>query len=396
MSNTGISNATYVSSISNASVGGASATDIMSYVETLLVQEYDSQMKDMATSIKLNNRIKEAVRNYKTKINELLNKTQKDGKVELSQSEYDILNYQPDFRWDSEMYNGTGGVRDYAASDTDIAAITNQHYVDADFSGPNLIAANQTASWEGDPHFYDADGTGKNHDWDFQGIAGNTYNYINDTNFLMDATHVASENGTVVGSASITLNGPNSDSTIAFDAKGIPTIDGTSMEAGKTYDTADGGSAIYSNDSKTLTVKTSEGYTVTLANRGGNYLDGAVQSGPGGVASDGRNPTGVLGSQFDADSDINNTDKQDNTKFDVTGQTTQANTTDKTYKVEVDRIKSVIDGFQAKLDTLNGSTEMAQTDLSTLTSQRKLAFETLSSMISKVADASSSIVRNIK
>ncbi len=392
-SNTGISNATYMSSISNSAAGGGNATDIMSYVETLLVQEYDSQMKDIGNTLKINNRIKEAIRNHKAKINELLNKGQKDGKVDLNTSELNLLNSKPDFRWDSEMYAGQGGVRDYAASS---ATITNQHYADASFNGASLIAANQMASWEGDPHFYDADGTGKESDWNFQGMAGDTFNYINDTNLSMDATHVAYSNGTVVGSASITLNGPNSDSKIVFDAKGIPTIDGTAMEAGKTYDTADGGSAIYDNGSKTLTVKTAEGYIVTLANRGGKYLDGCVQSGPGGVAKDGRMPTGILGSTFDEDDAVNTENNNKDDQYDVTGKNTQANSPDKTQSVEVDRIKGVIDGFQSKLDSLNGSSEMAQTDLSTLTSQRKLAFETLSSMISKVADASSEVVRNIK
>ncbi len=396
MTTSGISNATYVSSLTNTTVP-ASSTDLMAYVELLLVQDYDQQMKDMANSIKINNRLKQSYREHKIAVNNLLNKEQDDGKVELTAEEYNLLNNQPDYRWDTSLNEGAGGVADYSTSSEEIASISNTNYIDVDYNGGEVVAANESAEFHGDPHFNDADSAavGMDHtDWDFQGKAGETYLYLQDSNLSMTATHEAYGDGgaTVVGSVNITLNGPNGDSEIIFDAEGLPTLNGETMTTGVTYETADGGSATYSGDK--LTVTTAEGYTITLFDQG-SHFNGQVTTSGKGVLSDGIAPTGVLGAQFDADTNIDS--GTDNEQFNVTGQTgATAGDARQTYKVEVDRIKSEIERLQMKLDGLNSETELSQTELSTLTSQRKLAFETLSTMLSKVYEGASTVVRNIK
>lgn len=393
MSTETISNATFISSITNTTVP-SSCTDLMAYVEMLLVQEYDAQMKDMAEDIKINNRLKQAYREHKINVNNFLTYEQNDdGEVKLTAEEYELLNSQPDYRWDSELNDGQGGVIDYESTSEDIAATSNASYVDVTYDGDEVVAANESAEVHGDPHFNDADSAtvGMNHtDWDFQGEVGHTYNYLQDSNLLMTATHEAwGDSATVVGTMNITLNGPTEDSVIVFDASSVPTLDGETMAIGTTYETADGGTASYNGTD--LTVTTEEGYTILLTDEG-DYLNGQVKTGLGGVMKDGRLPTGIIGSQFDADTDAS---QVDGTQFDVTDQVTTTDT-EQIYEVDVATIDSELERLQMKLDGLNSSTELAQTELSTLTSQRKLAFETLSTMISKVFEGASTVVRNIK
>lgn len=400
----GIAKGQIISSFNHLPIG-SSPTDLMAYVETLLIQDYDDQMRDIANSIKINNRLKQAYREHKIKVNDLLGKEQKDGEVELNPSELNLLNSKPDFLYDESMNDGAGGVKDYNTGTEDVFAISNQDYIEEGFDNDETpIAANETAGWWGDPHFFDADGVNKGEgatDWDFQGIAGETYNMISDTNFRMDATFQASggQGKTVVGSTAITINGPTGDSHIVFDAKTAPTFNGETMVVGQSYETEDGKAAIY--DGSILSVKTAEGYLVKIEDKG-NYLNGSVTSDGNGVSSDDYDPTGLLGQTFDADTNVSfigmgqqNIEQSNSAQFKNNAAVGNGNG-EQLKKVKIDTIKSEMERLQMKLDGLNSETELAQVDLSTITSQRKLAFETMSTMISKVFEAASTVVRNIK
>ncbi|MDO8518801.1 MAG: hypothetical protein Q7T11_01400 [Deltaproteobacteria bacterium] len=395
MNSNSINGAGYASGAMAMSGLGNSPVDLMAYVETLLIQDYNDQMREMAFDIKQKTRIKQAYREHKIKVNNLLSKEQNDGKVNLTAEEYALLNGQPDYRWDESMNDGAGGVRDYNPANTDISSISNSQYVEAHYNGTNVVAPNQTATWHGDPHFNDADSAQvgmDHHDWDFQGVAGQTYTYLQDSNLNMTATHAAyGDNGaTVVGSVNIQLLGPNGNSEIAYNANGTPTLDGKPMTAGQSYTLSDGGRASF--DGSALTVTSREGYTIILHDEG-SYLNGEVKTGPRGVESDGISPTGVIGAQFDADNQI--TAVQGNgSQYLAPGGQQPAETGN--HKVSIDQVKSELERLQMRLDGCNSETEMAQTELSTVTSQRKLAFETMSTMLSKVYEASSAVVRNIK
>lgn len=388
MTNQGITGVNVFSSVTNLPIG-EDPIAIITYAETLLLKDYNDQLKDHAQGIKISTSLKAAYRNHKMKINDILNKEQKDGKIKLTAAEYNLLNSRPDFRYDPDLYGeGMGGVRDYSNDRTDIFAITNNGYAEVNFDNEgNPVAANQTAGWWGDPHFSDADGNGGT-DWDFQGLAGQTYNYLSDSNLNFNATHEAWGGGgtTVVGSADITVNGPQGDSKIVFDADGSPTLDGVAMEVGRTYELEDGGEATY--DGTTLQAKTAEGYTISLEDKGG-YLNGSVQTGGKGVMSDGNASTGVIGQQFDANTNKafeNNQEAENaNKAFAMNNAVGQINQP-KTYDVEVDRIKAVMDQYQMKLDGLNSESELVTTELGTLSSQRNTVNQSVANMLSKQFD----------
>ena len=64
MTTNAINNSGPVSSLTNLPIP-ASATDLMAYVELLLIQDYDQQMKEMASDIKTKNRLKQSYRAHK-------------------------------------------------------------------------------------------------------------------------------------------------------------------------------------------------------------------------------------------------------------------------------------------------------------------------------------------
>lgn len=391
------------SSISHLPIGG-NITDIMAYVELMLVQEYDAQLKDLADTIKQNTRLKEYYRNDKKKLNELLNNEKKGDKFILNKAENDLLENRPKYQWDATKYNGLGGVNSNHTEKTDISSISNNDYRETTFDHDQLVAANETFFWHGDPHIGDPDGQGKiTHD--VQGQANGVYNYLSDSNLQLLATHVQSTgNTTVVGRTEIIVQGAENQSNVVMEHGQVPTINGERMQQGLAYSLADQGQAIF--DGNKLTVTTAEGYTIEITDYK-TYLDGKVTSGGKGVASDGVDPNGLGGQLFDSDNETE-FEGMDQTEIEtfheqfltdlpqVNGQTRLSNPQNKEYLVDVDQIKAVIENCQSDIDALNSSTELSQTELSTLTSQRKLAFETLSSMISKMFDASSSVIRNIK
>ena len=165
------STANVISNITNIPLG-TSSVDLMAYAESLLVREYDEQMKDMAFKIKTSSALKKAYRERKKNINEFLTRDSKDGKVKLLQAEYDFLLNRVEYQWDPSMYDGMGGVKEYINGKENLSAISNKGYTEVTTTNTsNIIAANESAEWHGDPHFNDADSknTGFNHtDWDFR------------------------------------------------------------------------------------------------------------------------------------------------------------------------------------------------------------------------------------
>ncbi len=170
---------------------------------------------------------------------------------------------------------------------------------------PPPIAADQEATATGDPHIREADGG----HFDFQGIAGKTYNFINDTGFIANARFGAWEgrsDTTVIKEMGVCIAGAGATSLIKITAGSPPSVqvNGQSIENGQTVVLADGGSLVMADDGKSVKFLTAEGYqnTVIFQGAGENtYLDYAIRSGAEGVASDGRLPKGLLGHTFDAD-----------------------------------------------------------------------------------------------
>ncbi|MBL7686081.1 MAG: hypothetical protein JNK65_08630 [Deltaproteobacteria bacterium] len=167
----------------------------------------------------------------------------------------------------------------------------------SELQGQYGIAANETARVWGDPHFEDADG-GK---FDVQGEPGKTYNLFNDTGVALNGRFDGAGNGTtVVGETGLTLYGMGGSSQLQFNKAGIATLNGSPLNPGSMETLADGGHAHLSEDGKTLTIKTAEGYTITQKAKGGE-MDIRVKSPAHGVAMDGKMPGGLLGQTFDAD-----------------------------------------------------------------------------------------------
>lgn len=162
------------------------------------------------------------------------------------------------------------------------------------------VAANETGTIKGDPHFTGGDG-GK---YDIQGEAGKIYDVLSDSGLDMRAQFDAwGNNGaTVVGETGLTVgdNVWNSDN-INFRKDGTARINGQLMEEGRTYDLADGGTAILENGA--LAVTTAEGYTIKQTAEGSGdkaYINIEVTTGEDGV-DNGQMPGGLLGQSFDAD-----------------------------------------------------------------------------------------------
>ncbi len=158
------------------------------------------------------------------------------------------------------------------------------------------IAANEVGRVWGDPHFEDPDG-GK---FDFQGQAGKDYNLLNDTGLAFNAHFISwGEGKTVMGNTGIALTGPRGTSKVEFSKNGA-WINGIPLAPGAMETLADGGVAHFSEDRKTLTLKTNEGYTITQKCNEG-YINADVKTPRVGVAADKRLPGGLLGQTFDAD-----------------------------------------------------------------------------------------------
>jgi len=164
------------------------------------------------------------------------------------------------------------------------------------------VAANETGRIWGDPHFEEADG-GK---FDVQGEAGKTYNLLNDTGLQLNGRFDgAPGQTTVVGQTGLTLTGLRGSSQIQFDKQGQALLDQRAMRAGMMETLADGGHAHLSQNGKTLTIMSGEGYTITQEAKG-HEMEIRVKSPNEGVASDARMPGGLLGQTFDADKSARN------------------------------------------------------------------------------------------
>ncbi|MFO1519201.1 MAG: hypothetical protein U1F57_06025 [bacterium] len=159
------------------------------------------------------------------------------------------------------------------------------------------MAADETARVWGDPHFEDPDG-GK---FDLQGEAGKTYNLLSDQGIQLNGTFGEySGDKNVVAESGLTLGGLRGVSRLQFNKEGQATLDGKQITPGSMETLADGGHAHLSEDGKTLTVKTGEGYTVTQTAKE-DGLDVRVKSPRQGVFTDGRMPGGLMGQMFDGD-----------------------------------------------------------------------------------------------
>lgn len=393
MNHSGISQANFSSSITNLPIK-SSVIDLMSYVEMLLVQDYDEQLKSMADSIKINTSLKKAYRNHKMKLNDFLSLEQNDGKVELNQTQFDILNSDPDFRWDKNLFDKSGGVKDYNKKESKI--FKNPDYKNNNkLSLHDNIASNEMAQWSGLFDIKDPDG-GK---WHFNAKAGANYNYFTDSNIKLRATHSISgkNNFRAVNEINITLNGPQKDNHISMKTGSSPQLDGKEMKAGQTYSLEDGG--LTSWDGQELYLRNNEGYQFKFKTQNQSIV-GTIKSPEDGVFQDQTMPTGLIGQTFDKDKKTkffkNSDSNTQNSKYLIHPSEIKEQLQTSTYHVSIDRIKAKIEKYQMKIDNLNSETELSQTELSTLTSQRKLAFESLSSMISKSHEGTSSIIRNIK
>lgn len=169
------------------------------------------------------------------------------------------------------------------------------------------IAANETARVWGDPHFEDPDG-GK---FDVQGEAGKIYQLLSDSGLQFNGRFDGVGNGiTVVGETGLSVNGPRGTSQVQFSKEGRALLNGQPLQPGHMESLADGGHVLLSEDGKTLTLKSAEGYTITQKSAP-DGLDIRVKTPLHGVASEGRMPGGLLGQTFDADKLArNSSDKQ--------------------------------------------------------------------------------------
>ena len=166
----------------------------------------------------------------------------------------------------------------------------------------NPVAANETGTITGDPHFMGGDG-GK---YDVQGEAGKTYSLLSDANLQFNGTFEAWGSGgaTVVGETGLTVAGPNGMSAVTFNKDGTAKINGQELEDGQTVQLADGGTAV--KEGNTLTVTTAEGYVIKQTAMPGGYINTEVKTGENGVAADGYLPGGLLGQTFDPDNEARN------------------------------------------------------------------------------------------
>lgn len=171
------------------------------------------------------------------------------------------------------------------------------------------IAANEEATVTGDPHVREADGG----HFDFQGVAGRTYNLINDTGFIFNAKFqpYAGSGATTMGEIGGIISGPWGTSRIQVNAHSQTPVmvDGAPVNPNESVRLADGGSLSVSKDGRTIHFTTREGYqnTITLQGKGdGAYLDYAVKSGTQGVGFDGKMPGGLVGHTFDGDGKARN------------------------------------------------------------------------------------------
>jgi hypothetical protein len=96
------------------------------------------------------------------------------------------------------------------------------------------------------------------------------------------------------------VRGLRGSSQIQFDNTGHALINGQAMMPGTMETLADGGHAQLSQNGKTLTIMTGEGYTV-IQEAKGSEMDIQAKSSSRGVAGDGRMPGGLLGQAFDGD-----------------------------------------------------------------------------------------------
>ncbi len=158
------------------------------------------------------------------------------------------------------------------------------------------IAADESARIWGDPHFEDAYG-GK---FDVQGEAGKTYSLLTDTGLQFNGKFEAAGNqANVVGETGLTLWGPLGSSQIRFDKSGKAHLNGNALRPGSIENLAEGGSAHLSEDGKTLTLQTREGYTITQLAKG-SEMEIRVTTPHEGVNGDQRMPGGLLGQTFNA------------------------------------------------------------------------------------------------
>jgi hypothetical protein len=159
------------------------------------------------------------------------------------------------------------------------------------------VAANETGTITGDPHFKGGDG-GR---YDVQGEAGKTYDLLSDSGleFRGRFDSWGSGGATAVGQTGLSISGGlfGATSQVGFSKDGSATIDGRQMEQGQTYQLADGGTAVLNG--KTLTVKTAEGYSIEQSAYG-SFINAKVTTGDQGVGH-GKMPGGLLGQTFDAD-----------------------------------------------------------------------------------------------
>ncbi len=366
---------------------GSSGIDTTLYVQLLLVNDYDGQMKDAAKEIRISSKLKEAYRTHKVKINALLAKPKdKDGKIELNQEELTLLNSKPFFSWDKDANQGTGGVQS-TFQNGDIKG-QNSKYETVDNSKGPIIATNEQARVEGDPHFFDPDMQGGH--WDFQGIAGHYYNYLTDTNLQVSAQHKqAGGNTTVIDNMRFTLDSPGHTFDIRANANGTVTVDGQALTNQQTLQIPPQGSVQLAGNQ--LTVITPE-YIITASLNGGN-IDAQFATREQGVWADGRAPTGLVGQQFDEDkAGVKGTEQQLERTYNIAAPAAPA---PETVKVEKDAVEGELERISGEIDNINGNGEMISLTLQQLTNQRKTAFETVSNILSKSGETANNIARNI-
>ena len=175
--------------------------------------------------------------------------------------------------------------------------------VPADGSMDQNIAANETATFWGDPHFIGADG-GK---FDVQGEPNKTFNILTDKGLQFHGLFIPGDppGVTLVGQTSLRLSKDGKANAIQFEPrKDIAQIDGQAITA-KGTQTADGGEVHMKG--KDVVATTAEGYVITQKyQKGGgpwpSYINADIKSGAKGVSRDGQMPTGILGQTFDGDS----------------------------------------------------------------------------------------------
>ncbi|MEW5819262.1 MAG: hypothetical protein AB1782_03655 [Cyanobacteriota bacterium] len=158
------------------------------------------------------------------------------------------------------------------------------------------VAARETATITGDPHFKGGDGG----HYDVQGEPGKTYNLLSDKGLQFNGTFDSwgNEGATVVTETSINVKGSEGYESLSFNKDGVAMYNGQELQTGETIDLADGGTATLTDNA--LVVNTAEGYEITQVAHDG-YIDTTIATGEKGVAADGVNPHGLAGQTFDAD-----------------------------------------------------------------------------------------------